>query len=136
MGIDLCPAGPTPNDSQDPDAGPNDLQNAPVIVAGPGAAGVSVSGTLNSRPNTTYRIDFYSSLGPNNAGRAEGRSWLGTIGVTTDAGGDAVFGAELSPAIGNLLTATATDPGGSTSEFSLSLVLPGHRIFLPLVLRP
>ena len=51
-----------------------------------------------------------------------GGEYLGSAGVTTDAGGDVTFSAVLplrTVAAGVGVTATATSPGGSTSEFSL-----------------
>src|SRR4029077_3177562 len=55
LGIDLDGGGVTPNDQVpgDPDAGGNNLQNFPVITSVGSAGGsTTITGTLNSTPNT------------------------------------------------------------------------------------
>jgi hypothetical protein len=123
LGIDLGGDGVTANDAQDPDPGPNTLQNFPVLttaVSGPGS--VSVSWTLNSTPSSTFTVRFFSSAAQDPSGFGEAESVLGRFSVTTDAQGDAsfthVFPASL-PA-GTFLTATATGSDG-TSELSQAL---------------
>ena len=145
LGIDLRNDGVTPNDPLDPDRGPNNLQNFPVLTSAgratftqpfpaPLGLGTRVRGTLNSTPNTTFRLQFYS--GPADAsGSAEGKTYLGTFDVTTDAAGNASFDQvlqhtaqpyERGPApAGEVVTATATAPDGSTSEFSNAALVPG-----------
>src|SRR5262249_7701902 len=61
LGIDLGADGVTPNDSDDSDTGPNNLQNFPNIEAVLVSSTTSVSGTLKSLPNAIYTLDFYSS---------------------------------------------------------------------------
>ena len=106
------PTGTTPS-------GPNDLQNAPVLSAATGGgASTTISGTLSSEANTTFRIEFFA----NPAGAGQGQTYLGFLDVTTDGGGSASFSfSPASPVAAGLnITATATDPGGNTSEFSAS----------------
>lgn len=55
--------GPTLNDPGDMDDGPAKLQNYPLLTAVRGG----ISGTLNSAPNTTYRIQFFTN--PLDSGR-------------------------------------------------------------------
>ncbi|HXI51901.1 MAG TPA: right-handed parallel beta-helix repeat-containing protein, partial [Candidatus Saccharimonadales bacterium] len=56
LGIDLGNDGPTPNDPNDADAGPNGRQNYPVTnSAESGGTGTGVTGMLQSAPNTMYR---------------------------------------------------------------------------------
>jgi len=123
LGIDLGGDGVTPNDAQDPDPGPNRLQNFPVLttaVSGPGS--VSVSGTLNSTPSSTFTLRFFSSAAQDPSGFGEAESILDRFDVTTDALGNAAF-AHVFPAslpAGTFLTATATGTDG-TSEFSQAL---------------
>ena len=124
LGIDLGADGVTPNDVCDADTGANGRQNAPVLTSAPGI-GV-LQGTLNSRPSTTFVLDFYSSPAGDPSGYGEGQTFLGSKTVTTDAGCLANFSATFSKPIpaGHAVTATATDPANNTSEFSASVVVP------------
>jgi uncharacterized repeat protein (TIGR01451 family) len=121
LGIDLSPFGVTANDATDADAGPNNLQNFPVLtLASSAPGGMSVEGSLTSVPSTTFTIEFFSSTSCDPAGHGEGRTFLGSANVTTGAGGVAAINVIVAtvPALGEAVTATATDPQGNTSEFS------------------
>jgi titin len=121
LGIDLAPNdGVTANDAGDGDSGPHNLQNNPVLASAINGGGITtVQGTLNSTPNTTFRLDFYSQSACDASGYGEGGSWLSTANVTTDAAGSAGFSVSLGAIpLGYFITATATDPAGNTSEFS------------------
>jgi uncharacterized repeat protein (TIGR01451 family)/CSLREA domain-containing protein len=125
IGLDLGNDGPTLNDAGDIDTGPNNLQNFPVLTAAsPGAGNIRVQGTLNSIPNTTFRLEFFSSTACSPSGFGEGQSFLGFAPVTTDGSGNASFDVTLAgvtvPA-GSSITSTATDPANNTSEFSKCL---------------
>ena len=125
LAIDLGDDGRTANDLGDSDSGPNTLQNYPVITTVDVGATTHVVGKLNSTPNTTFTIDFYadSAVVPFNPG--ESFLYLDAISVTTDSLGNASFDVTLTEATspGEIVTATATDPAGNTSEFSdLSLI--------------
>jgi S-layer homology domain len=138
MGIDLGEnasplGGVTRNDLGDGDIGPNHLQNFPMITSAvPSLAegGTTIAGRLNSEPDTTYTLDFYSN--PACVGRPqdflEGRTWIGSTQVTTDGSGNAAINAIVPSSIepGEKVTATATDPDGNTSEFSQRLVLSSN----------
>ena len=102
-------------------AGPNDLQNFPVITNAFGQGGSTiVLGKLNSLAARTFAIDVYRNWTANPSGYGEGRFYLGTVSVTTDGSGNATFA--LTNTVGNYsgqyLAATATSAGGDTSEFS------------------
>ncbi len=115
LGIDLGDDGLTPNDSLDADVGPNGFQNFPVITS---ATGTTVEGTLHSEPNETYRIEFFNNDQRDPSGFGEGKTFVGSVEVTTDANGDATFTHTLNATAMNV-TATATNLAtGSTSEFS------------------
>jgi CSLREA domain-containing protein len=128
LGIDLDPVGTVnANDEDDGDTGANERQNFPALTTAQVTAGaVTVNGTLNSVPSSTFFLDFSSSpscnaAAPNNHG--EGKTYLGELTpVTTNANGDAsfTFTSDGSPAVlaGEVITATATDSAGNTSEFS------------------
>ncbi len=120
VGIDLGDNGTTLNDPGDSDTGPNALQNHPILLAVDPGFGTYVLGTLNSTPNNTFTIDFYSNVAANAAGHFEAEQYLGAIQVTTDAMGNATFETTLpvTVEVGRWITATATDLDGNTSELS------------------
>jgi hypothetical protein len=121
LGIDLGASGVTGNDANDADAGANNLQNFPVITTvSSNPSSTTILGTLTSKPNTIYQIDFYSNSAVDPSGNGEGALFLNTTSVTTNASGvatiDVIFPIALPS--GRVITATATDPTGNTSEFS------------------
>ncbi len=122
IGIDLGPAGVTPNDVGDGDSGANNLQNFPALTSsnGAGGGGVNVQGTLNSNPSTTFTLEFFSSSSCDPSGNGEGRVFLGSASAMTNVSGNATFNVNLvaSASSGESITATATNPQGDTSEFS------------------
>ena len=134
LGIDLSATldhpldGVTPNDARDADAGPDRLQNFPVItraVHGAGATTTAVAFTLESEASRAYTVDFYSSPVQDPSGFGEGKKYLRSARVTTDGTGHA-GGVVTLPATGagEFITATATPLAGTsggtggTSEFS------------------
>ncbi|HEV7894110.1 MAG TPA: choice-of-anchor Q domain-containing protein [Pyrinomonadaceae bacterium] len=122
LGIDLGQDGITPNDALDADAGANNLQNFPVITSAPvGFGGVFVFGTLGSRPDRNFTVQFFSNSSCDPSGNGEGARFVGSANVTTDASGNAPLAAGPfpGPAAGDIITATATDNAtNDTSEFS------------------
>jgi hypothetical protein len=125
LGIDLARDGVTLNDLGDGDVGPNGLQNFPLLHNAVSVApvGTAVAGSLRSTPNTSFTIDFYASSAADPSGRGEGERWLGAINVTSNPAGIANFAGILPAATsgGEVLTATATDAAGNTSEFSQAI---------------
>jgi hypothetical protein len=127
LGIQLGPFSivDIPNTPGGPHTGPNDLQNYPVLSTAIGSATTQVLGTLNSTPNTTFTLDFYANdPDQGNAGAyGQGQYYLGSTSVTTDGSGNVSFNATGLAATtpGEWVTATATDPGGNTSEFALDV---------------
>jgi CSLREA domain-containing protein len=137
LGIDLLRPGtgaesdgPTMNDSVDPDTGPNQLQNFPIIASAQFGSQTAVAGTLNSLARTQFLLDFYTSTTGDASGYGEGQHWLGSITVLTNAAGNASF-SQLLPGgsvPGEWITATATRLTSSgvrtdTSEFSKAIRL-------------
>ncbi|MBD2005985.1 MULTISPECIES: choice-of-anchor Y domain-containing protein [Cyanophyceae] len=119
LGIDLGNIGVTANDVGDGDTGANNLQNYPLLTAAT-ANGVNttVTGTFNSNPNATFRLEFFSNTALDGSGNGEGKTFLGFTNVTTDASGNGSFTANLATvALGNFITATAAN-SNNTSEFS------------------
>ncbi len=129
LGIDLGNDGVTPNDNTgisepDDDPGPNNLQNYPVdvgVIAIDFPAGsVWMAATLTSTPNTTFDVDFFVNTTCDGSDFGEGERYLGTAQANTDGtgnGGAAIRIFEIFTRDA-LITATATDPNGNTSEFS------------------
>lgn len=119
VGVDLGPAGPTANDADDADIGPNRLQNHPDIAfANLGTDEVVVTWSVDtSATNAAYplMVDFYLGDG---SGTRQGAEFLSrylydvpfalvVAGVPLPAG-----------ATGGDLLAVTVDADGNTSEFS------------------
>lgn len=131
LGIDLNPNGSffegdgvTPNDDcdNDIDLGANGLQNFPVLAAPTTNSDgtITVGAILKSKKRESYLIDFYSSATADPSGYGEGQTHIGSTTVTTDGNGfiDFMFATSVSVPAGQVITATATDVFGNTSEFS------------------
>jgi hypothetical protein len=105
-------SGKTDNDPLDVDTGANTLQNKPVLNTPTPATGggVTVTGTINTTPNTLVSIAVYTS--PRSGGSladAEGRTLQDTTDVTTNDAGTATFSFTLASATNDdYITATAT----------------------------
>ena len=121
FGIDLFPTGATANDACDPDTGANLLQNKPVLTSAVAVAAngtVIVDGSLNSTASASYTIELFAN--PPGSGD-QGHQFIGSVGVTTDAGCNATFTSAVAfvpPAADWTITATATDGANNTSEMS------------------
>jgi hypothetical protein len=120
LAIDLGTDGVTPNDNLDPDTGANNLQNFPVLTSAVvNGSNTIVTGTLNSGSGDIFTIEFYASASCDASGNGEGTTPLGSTTVTTDANGNASINTTLTGVTaGQVVTATATDDQGNTSEFS------------------
>ena len=126
LGIDLNADGVTANDAGDIDTGPNGLQNFPELTGAtttgtrpqPGEQTV-VQGTMDAAGPVTVRLYESGSCDP--SGHGEGSIFLGEGAV----GGSGPFTITL-PSVGenagDVVTATATDSNGNTSEFSNCVV--------------
>jgi parallel beta-helix repeat protein len=127
LGIDLILNGVTANDGAgDADTGPNNLQNYPEITSATTTGSqVTIIGSLTSAINTTYRLEFFANSTADPSGHGEGQRYLGASSITTDASGVANLNATLSAnvAVSESISATATDPNGNTSEFSLGVLV-------------
>jgi hypothetical protein len=120
------------NDAGDADTGGNNRQNQPIITgiasAGSTVPGTQVTGTLNSTPNTQFRIELFSCIknGADAWGNGQGQTLIGTATVTTDAAGNASFSV-MAPTVpaGQFIVATATNSAsGDTSCFSPPVAVP------------
>lgn len=122
LGIDLGNDGVTPNDPDDLDSGPNDLQNYPVLtsaVVNEDFGNLVVMGSLDSLPNTFMNLFFFVSEECDPSGYGEGSEFVHSEQFTTNASGDRDFSvvivSDAEP--GDYVTASLSTPS-STSEFS------------------
>ncbi|WP_284186858.1 cadherin domain-containing protein, partial [Zoogloea oryzae] len=110
------------NDAGDADTGPNQLQNFPVISSAitNGATQIIIAGSLNSEASSYYRIEFYANPAADSNGYGEGRTYLGSTNVITDASGNASFNVTLSGTVagGASISATATRSDATYTSFS------------------
>ncbi len=107
----------------------NSYQNFPVLNAPQLTSNSTVlSGTISSpnNPRTTIRIEFFASNSGDPRGYGQGQIFLGAVTVTTNASGVANFSMTLPTrlASGQVISATATDADGNTSEFAKNVTVP------------
>jgi hypothetical protein len=129
LGIDL--QGPfeegrsvvTPNDggtADDADTGPNGLQNKPTLTsATTTGTTITIKGSLDTKPSTDYKVEFFSQPSGN-----EGKHFVGRKPIDDavhDPDGDGLYKFSFRFAkrvpVGQKITTTATGAEG-TSEFS------------------
>jgi IPT/TIG domain/S-layer homology domain len=126
LGIDLDNDGVTPNDDGDADAGANGLLNFPLIRSVTiDTTSTRVIGTFQGAPDSGFWLDFYWSecnLRPRDF--LEGENHFTQVLIFTDATGFASFDITAATPIpeGAPVSATATDEGDNTSEFSQQIV--------------
>ena len=114
MGINIAPEGVNRNDPGDGDSGPNDLVNYPVITSATTSTvrGTACAGCVDE--------GFVADLNP--SGYGEGRTFVGSA----VAGTDGTFTVSVTGVSGGqVLTATATDALGNTSEFARNVTVTG-----------
>jgi hypothetical protein len=124
LGIDLGGDGVTLNNCCG-HAGPNSFQNFPVLKnanTDPVTNKVVVVGSIDTPNPTTVTIEFFANAvptpGADPSGYGEGATFLGT--VTPKANGKFTAMLPLVPA-GTVISATATDALGNTSEFAADI---------------
>lgn len=142
LAVDLYPLNPAfstginTNDFQDADTGVNGMQNFPVLTNAVISSGLlAVRGNFNSKPAGLYRIELFATPSWDALNIPEGKIFLGSTNVTTDAAGNANFTANLgsAPDPAYLITATATDSSGNTSEFSAGIPMTASAVTSPLL---
>ena len=125
---------PTPNHLDEQGftpPGPNEYQNYPVLTsAKTGASSTEIVGTLNSGANTSYLVQFFASPAADPSGYGQGELYLGSTTVTTGSNYNASIDAQVPTVIplGWVVSATATDPLGNTSEFSQDIASTGTAV--------
>ena len=134
VGIDLQGTNDvTANDDDDPDPGPNNLQNFPVITSATRSGSTTtITGTLNSNPSQTYTIQCFLADG-DSTNHGEGQIFLAQdTNASTNASGVGSFTCTTPGAgVEQLVTATATNTSGTatgtaigdTSEFSANFTV-------------
>jgi uncharacterized repeat protein (TIGR01451 family) len=152
LGIDIDAAGVLTNSAcQASTNGANLLQNAPVLTAGSGSAFVSatatdpngntsefsncvaasltggvlnIAGTLNSKPSTTYTIQYFSNASCDASGYGQGKVYLGSSKVTTPSSCSAAIGGTLNLANADLaVTETTADGATAYVAFTFASVV-------------
>jgi hypothetical protein len=90
----------------------------------PLAAGATLemSGRFRGRSNDVFQLEFFANGAPHPSGYGEGEGYLGAITITTGSTGEGAFHTTLpNPApLWPWISATATDPDGTTSSFALT----------------
>ncbi|MCI0747562.1 MAG: HYR domain-containing protein [Verrucomicrobia subdivision 3 bacterium] len=119
--IDIGINGRDMNDPGDPDPGPNQKQNSPVLTSArsDGFQTLMVQGSLASGANSVYQIEMFLNT-PGTESAPPTQTSLGITPVTTDASGFAAISVTypVGVTVGKTITATATDSSNNTSEFS------------------
>lgn len=125
LGIDLGPAGTNAIVACGAGTGANMGQNYPVLTQAVSGNGTGVRGTLNSRPNQSFLLQFFANPACDSSGCGEGQIYLGQQTVVTGSDCHAPFAVALpvQVPIGYAVTATATDSANNTSEFSACIAV-------------
>ncbi len=121
LGIDLGNDGITLNDLNDPDVGANTLQNFPLLntAISNQATQTTITGSLNSLANSTFRVEFYANTTCDPTNFGEGERYLGASTIVTNGAGNANFSSVVGLASsGEFITAFTVDINGNTSEFA------------------
>jgi CSLREA domain-containing protein len=115
LAVDLAGDCVTASDPLDTDTGPNGLQNFTLVSSASfnnDGTVLTMTGTLNSAPNATFALRFYTRFG----------EFVGETAVTTDGTGDVSYSlsiTRLGPANESVpVLASATDAAGNTSELT------------------
>lgn len=126
LGIDLGNDGPTDNDNNDVDNGPNTLLNYPEITAVTNnGSSIIVSGIVDTSNPTTASIEIFSNSLPVPGGDPSGFGEGQTFVASAIPNAMGVFTATFTGNPNTVITATTTDTNGNTSEFSAVFQLGG-----------
>jgi hypothetical protein len=101
----------------------DDSLRAPSLTTAVLGTNTTVTGSLASSSNATFRIEFFAS--PVGTVNVQGETFLGAINATTGNDGTVNFSAGLGSTVpaSAFITATAIDPGGNTSPFSPAVIV-------------
>ncbi len=126
LGIDLGADGVTVNRFDG--SGPAPLQDFPVLQSAIVTTGVlHLTGTFNALAGKAYHLEFFSSPSADPSGHGEGQKFLGHADLLTLFTEVASFEVSLATnvTLGEFITATATEEGANTSEFSHAFPVGG-----------
>ncbi len=122
LGVDFNDDGVTLNDNLDADAGPNALQNFPVLTSAiPGGGNTVIQGFMQGAANRSFYVEFFASPVGDVTEFGEGRTFLGALAFTANAQGTATFNFQAPTTLpaGSLVSAIATEVlVNNSSEFS------------------
>jgi len=122
LGIDLGNAGTNANIACGGGSGSsaNMAQNYPVLAQAVSGNGTGIRGSLNSKANKSFLLQFFANPACDSSGCGEGQVYLGQATVATGKYCTNSFEVELplQVPVGYVITATATDSANNTSEFS------------------
>ena len=130
LGIDLDGDGVTANDAGDGDVGANARQNFPVLASAlHDIDGVVLSGTLNSLPESDFRVRFCLVQGNSDShGECTAPAIATFVDVHTDGSGNASFVSPPIPFVVNMTHASASAArlvagGEETSELAQTIAI-------------
>ena len=140
LAIDLYPVGATTNDVMDVDTGANGLQNYPILTnATISYSAITVQGILSSKAGASCRVEVFATPAWDATNQPEGKLFLGSTNLVTDGSGNVAFNATFgtAPATNWVVTASATDANGNTSELSPGITIGSNGVASPpLVIVP
>lgn len=123
MGIEIFPEGPNSNDAGDIDSGPNELMNFPIITHAAynsSSQMVWIYGTLDTQNADSTLVELFIALADSTLNNGEGQTYIGH--THPESNGDWMYyGLGIND--GQLITATATNKSGSTSEFAQNFTI-------------
>ena len=137
LGIDLGNTGiPLKNTASGSQAGPNHFVNYPVLAsAAASSVGTTIiTGSLTGAAGQTFTIQFFGNTAGDPSSYGQGQTYVGFTTVKTDNAGNATF-TFVAPSNmgGQLLSATATNPSGDTSEFAKDISVQKAKVVSPIV---
>ncbi|WP_435009758.1 hypothetical protein P12x_001003 [Tundrisphaera lichenicola] len=123
LGIDLGGDGVSFN-QPGANFGPNNHAPFPNLTSVyQSGSSTTVEGSILTIPNTTITVEFFSNLQAGASGYGQGRTFLASQSFLTDNNGLADITTDLPGLlpVGQLISASATDSQGNTSEFARSI---------------
>ncbi len=120
MGIDIFPFGVNQNDNGDVDNGPNDMMNFPVIqhaAYNPHSSSFWAYGTVDTQQPEQTKVELFVAKSDTITNHGGSLRFIGSTYCSSD-GKWVIFAENVSE--GDVITTTATNGNGSTSEFSFN----------------